>query len=190
MFSDAQKCRARKMIAVGIQAGRIEPPSSCEDCGKHVPKAKNGRRQIQGHHHKGYSFPLDVKWLCPKCHCAHDKRPRGYANGRAKLTDEAVMEIRNTPLSQGALLAAKFGVSLTTISHARLGRVFPHLPGAHDAQPRDGSATHCPHGHEYTEQNSKIDNRGWRSCRACHRKRDMNRYFARRSILTETQERE
>lgn len=29
--------------------------------------------------------------------------------------------------------------------------------------------THCPKGHEYTEENTFIDRRGWRSCLTCRR---------------------
>ena len=29
--------------------------------------------------------------------------------------------------------------------------------------------THCPKGHEYTEENTYIDKRKWRICRTCHR---------------------
>lgn len=31
--------------------------------------------------------------------------------------------------------------------------------------------THCKHGHEFNEENTHIDRRGFRSCRACDRKR-------------------
>lgn len=29
--------------------------------------------------------------------------------------------------------------------------------------------THCIHGHEFTDENTYIDPRGWRACRACGR---------------------
>ena len=35
--------------------------------------------------------------------------------------------------------------------------------------------THCPHGHEYTRENTYIDQSGWRECRACNRDRARNR---------------
>ncbi len=48
-----------------------------------------------------------------------DRRPRGSKHGRAKLTDEQVLEIRESwerrSCTQSAL-AAKFGVSISTIS--------------------------------------------------------------------------
>jgi hypothetical protein len=31
--------------------------------------------------------------------------------------------------------------------------------------------THCPHGHEYTPENTYVDRKGSRNCRACHRDR-------------------
>lgn len=31
--------------------------------------------------------------------------------------------------------------------------------------------THCPQGHEYTPENTRIDKRGWRTCRQCMRER-------------------
>jgi hypothetical protein len=29
--------------------------------------------------------------------------------------------------------------------------------------------THCKHGHAYDEANTRVDSRGWRWCRTCHR---------------------
>lgn len=34
---------------------------------------------------------------------------------------------------------------------------------------RNQVKTHCPHGHEYTEENTYITPRGGRKCRECHR---------------------
>jgi hypothetical protein len=39
-------------------------------------------------------------------------------------------------------------------------------------QARNGRAfhpTHCPHGHEFTKENTRVTRQGWRICRACHR---------------------
>jgi len=38
------------------------------------------------------------------------------------------------------------------------------------------SKTHCPHGHEYNVENTYIDLRNHRHCRACHRISEYNRY--------------
>ena len=35
--------------------------------------------------------------------------------------------------------------------------------------------THCPQGHEYTEENTYVDGRGWRACRTCQ-KQNSDRY--------------
>ena len=34
---------------------------------------------------------------------------------------------------------------------------------------RNASRTHCPHGHEYSPENTRITKLGHRDCRACHR---------------------
>lgn len=57
LFTHAEKVRARHALNHAVEAGRIVP----QPCGKcHAPKA-------QAHHHD-YSKPLEVEWLCAKCH--------------------------------------------------------------------------------------------------------------------------
>lgn len=43
------------------------------------------------------------------------------------------------------------------------------------------SKTHCPSGHPYDEANTKIDKRGRRNCRACHRASTRAAYLKRRT---------
>lgn len=58
--------RAQNMIEKAILYGRIVPPDSCEKCGANY-RFSDGRRAIQAHH-CDYNKPLDVMWLCQKCH--------------------------------------------------------------------------------------------------------------------------
>lgn len=50
----------------------------------------------------------------------------GEAHGESKLTDDAVREIRTSPLT-GRQLAAKFGVDESTVSHVRRGVSWRHV---------------------------------------------------------------
>lgn len=56
-----EKRAAQVQLGHAIEAGRIVRPTNCEDCGS------DGL--IHGHH-DDYSKPLDVRWLCPRCHKA------------------------------------------------------------------------------------------------------------------------
>lgn len=67
-FADAQrrsrqqepeKHKARRAVAYAVSTGKITRASGCYFCG-------SGQR-LQAHH-PDYSRPLDVFWLCPKCH--------------------------------------------------------------------------------------------------------------------------
>lgn len=45
--------------------------------------------------------------------------------------------------------------------------------------------THCPQGHEYTDENTYLF-RGWRSCRECHRVHARESARRRRKIKRDT----
>lgn len=53
------KIYARQKVMSAVYSGRIVRPSNCSCCGKDcLPDA----------HHEDYYKPLDVIWLCRKCH--------------------------------------------------------------------------------------------------------------------------
>ncbi len=61
--SERVKERARAEVQKAVADGRLVRPSLCEKCGK---PPKRGRQILA--HHDDYNKPLDVRWLCDKCH--------------------------------------------------------------------------------------------------------------------------
>jgi len=57
---------AQNIIEKAILRGDIVPPDQCSSCGVSY-RFKDGRRAIQAHH-PDYNKPLEVIWLCQKCH--------------------------------------------------------------------------------------------------------------------------
>lgn len=51
--------KAHRILRRAIIKGQLVKPSTCSKCGS------SGR--IEGHH-KDYKFPLEVEWLCVRCH--------------------------------------------------------------------------------------------------------------------------
>lgn len=54
---------AQLMVRGAVACGQLSKPERCEGCGKQVPPTR-----LHGHHHRGYDHPLEVQWLCSKCH--------------------------------------------------------------------------------------------------------------------------
>lgn len=69
--SNLIKRAASHMVNNAIRNEKLHKSYICESCG-------NGDVRIHGHH-DDYAFPLSVRWLCSKCHCAWHE-----INGSAK----------------------------------------------------------------------------------------------------------
>lgn len=66
------KKAAQTILGNAVRDGKVSKPGFCEECGK------TGR--IHGHH-CDYAKPLDVLWLCPKCHADWHKENGEGLNG-------------------------------------------------------------------------------------------------------------
>lgn len=62
-----ERMRAQGIVNTRISRGKLTKPMACEVCGK------VGRVEA---HHADYSKPLDVMWVCKKCHYILDKKRR------------------------------------------------------------------------------------------------------------------
>lgn len=58
--------KAQNVLEAAIKKGIAHRSSSCETCG-FQGTFKDGRSSIQAHH-PDYNKPLEVMWLCQKCH--------------------------------------------------------------------------------------------------------------------------
>lgn len=152
--------QAYRQVRSAIASGVLVRPDRCQKCGKPDTKCADGRSIIQAHHHD-YSRPLDVEWICAKCHRAETplppKRPvrpevRGEGNGNAKLTNKQAALIRASSVSSHKL-AVEYGVDRAVIRRIKQGKAYAASPAAHkgeldnDDDPMeagDGSWCHDP----------------------------------------------
>ncbi len=58
---------AQNMVEYAIRKGILQRQSICSECKTPGKQFRDGRSEIQAHHHD-YNKPLDVRWLCQKCH--------------------------------------------------------------------------------------------------------------------------
>jgi hypothetical protein len=115
-----------RKVRTAIKNGVIIRPDKCERCGSLEKLGSDGRSTIQAHHHD-YNKPLDIEWICAKCHRAETPLPEiigapsfGEGNGQSKLTEKTVAEIRVSQETNRAL-AKKYGVAHSTIGRAKNG---------------------------------------------------------------------
>jgi hypothetical protein len=69
------KRRVAYLFKQALERGQLVRPSACEWCGE--------KRKTEGHH-PDYAKPLEVEWLCRKCHKAwHRQHGEGLNSGKA-----------------------------------------------------------------------------------------------------------
>ncbi len=61
--------QAHHAVETAMRSGALERPDRCEKCGETPPLRRDGGSQIEAHH-DDYNRPLDVRWLCKRCHHA------------------------------------------------------------------------------------------------------------------------
>lgn len=61
-----RKAEAWKVMKAAVRRGELVRPDACERCG-----TSGGRIEAS---HDDYDKPLEVEWLCPRCHGAKDRK--------------------------------------------------------------------------------------------------------------------
>ena len=61
-----ERAKAHDAVVIALRSGRLER-KDCEACEAPAAKGRGGRCLVQAHH-EDYSRPLDVTWLCVRCH--------------------------------------------------------------------------------------------------------------------------
>lgn len=80
---------AQNLLEKAIQKGIIKRKKHCELCGD-SGKFKDGRTKIQAHH-DDYNKPLDIRWLCQKCH--HDWHKNNNAINKKERKGLATVDV-------------------------------------------------------------------------------------------------
>jgi len=110
MASPAVKKKARLAIMVALYKGDIERPAVCSVCRMET--------KIEAHH-EDYDKPLDVVWLCRKCHTATHVKKRGIVKPvrmRKNNTGGGKVKLKAWAKSYGVKrLSEELGVNLSTV---------------------------------------------------------------------------
>ena len=67
--ASAEDAAAHNLVNDAVMRGALVRPDACSECGVSPPPRRDGGTQIEAHH-DDYNRPLDVRWLCKRCHRA------------------------------------------------------------------------------------------------------------------------
>lgn len=93
--TQADNLRARTLVAKAIRKGLLVRSRTCQQCGA-VGRPGKGRGMHKIHtepeaHHNDYTKPLQVEWLCKRCHSKRHQTRADSLNETApkkKKTDQ------------------------------------------------------------------------------------------------------
>lgn len=68
--------RAKQLVKEAVKRHRMARPTTCQTCSRVPGYGKTGQILLQAHHHKGYEHPLEVQWLCARCHATTHRLSR------------------------------------------------------------------------------------------------------------------
>lgn len=84
---DLASDKTHNLFESAIEKGIIERKIICEKCGDIPVDYKNGRTAIEAHH-DDYNKPLNIKWLCKKCHFEWHKHNKAIERKEVILNEE------------------------------------------------------------------------------------------------------
>ena len=116
---DPVKELAYRLVRLALKRGDLVRPEVCASCKTDPGKCVDGRHKIHAHH-RDYSRPLDVEWICMSCHRKEERAESGYRPLHAKLDHDIAAEIRKSPLGYRRL-AKIYGVNPGTIRDVKKG---------------------------------------------------------------------
>lgn len=117
-------------------------------------------------------------WTAALTPAGYGKFGAGGKYGRTLLAHRWAYEQANGPIPSGHQLHHLCDVG-RCVNPDHLVAVTPKghraLDGCPGAATMQRAKTHCPRGHEYDEQNTRVNAAGARLCRACERARSLRR---------------
>jgi hypothetical protein len=72
---EPQKRKVHQIFRRLLAKGLISKPSACSNCGKPERRSRNGASLLHGHH-RDYSKPEQVVWLCVNCHLEEHRKAK------------------------------------------------------------------------------------------------------------------